>query len=57
MNLIHEIPLPPPGKLELSVNIGQLQLFVSRPAVNTISALQNVRRLHRNFECLCAHCD
>ncbi|KAJ3018598.1 hypothetical protein HKX48_002793 [Thoreauomyces humboldtii] len=41
VNLIHEIPLPPPGKLELSVRVGQLQLFASRPPVNTISVLKN----------------
>ncbi|KAJ3299939.1 hypothetical protein HK104_005851 [Borealophlyctis nickersoniae] len=40
-NLIHEIPLPPPGKLELSVRLGHLNLFCSRPPINQISALQN----------------
>ncbi|KND02343.1 uncharacterized protein SPPG_02814 [Spizellomyces punctatus DAOM BR117] len=41
VNLIHEIPLPPPGKLELSIHVGQLHLFCSRPPVNTISVLKN----------------
>ncbi|KAJ3151055.1 hypothetical protein HDU89_002267 [Geranomyces variabilis] len=40
-NLIHEVPLPPPGKLEISVRVGQLHLFASRPPVNTISVLKN----------------
>ncbi|TPX71796.1 hypothetical protein SpCBS45565_g00951 [Spizellomyces sp. 'palustris'] len=41
VNLIHEIPLPPPGKLELSIHVGQLHLCCSRPPVNTISVLKN----------------
>ncbi|KAJ1550088.1 hypothetical protein HK096_008806, partial [Nowakowskiella sp. JEL0078] len=41
INLLHEVPLPPPGKLELCINIGRLNLYCSRPPVNTISTLQN----------------
>ncbi|KAI8826732.1 AEX-3 domain-containing protein [Fimicolochytrium jonesii] len=41
INLIHEIPLPPPGKLEISLHVGQLTLYCSRPPVNTISLLKN----------------
>ncbi|KAI9097157.1 AEX-3 domain-containing protein, partial [Phlyctochytrium arcticum] len=40
-NLIHELPLPPPGKLELSIHVGQLHFFCSRPPVNSISVLKN----------------
>ncbi|KAJ3146265.1 hypothetical protein HDU86_000481 [Geranomyces michiganensis] len=40
-NLIHEVPLPPPGKLEISLRVGQLHLYASRPPVNTISVLKN----------------
>ncbi|KAJ3050876.1 hypothetical protein HK097_008141, partial [Rhizophlyctis rosea] len=40
-HLLHEIPLPPPGKLELSINVGQLRLHISRPPVNSISTLKN----------------
>lgn len=42
INLVHEIPLPPPGKLEIVVKIGDIQLYCSRPPVNTISVLKNV---------------
>jgi hypothetical protein len=42
INFLNEVPLPPPGRVELKLCIGQLQLFCSRPAVNTIQALQNV---------------
>lgn len=42
VNLIHEIPLPPPGKLEVSISIGELKLYCSRPPVNAIPLLQNV---------------
>ncbi|KAJ3413960.1 hypothetical protein HDV05_007249 [Chytridiales sp. JEL 0842] len=41
INIVHEIPLPPPGRVELSISVGQLRLFCSRPAVNSIQALQN----------------
>ncbi|KAI8927250.1 AEX-3 domain-containing protein [Entophlyctis helioformis] len=41
INLLHEIPLPPPGKLEISINIGNVQLHCARPPVNTISILKN----------------
>jgi hypothetical protein len=42
INLVHEIPLPPPGKLEISIHIEGLTLFCSRPPVNTFSNLKNV---------------
>ncbi|KAJ3245110.1 hypothetical protein HDU77_009591, partial [Chytriomyces hyalinus] len=41
VNLIHEIPLPPPGRVEVKISIGRFNLFCSRPAVNSIQALQN----------------
>ncbi|KAJ8331147.1 hypothetical protein QVD99_005806 [Batrachochytrium dendrobatidis] len=41
VNIIHEIPLPPPGKLEIVINIGDQQLHCSRPPVNTIPTLKN----------------
>ncbi|KAJ3120452.1 hypothetical protein HK098_004585 [Nowakowskiella sp. JEL0407] len=40
-NLLYEVPLPPPGKLEISISIGNLRLFCSRPPVNSISTIQN----------------
>ncbi|KAJ3406407.1 hypothetical protein HDU80_011325 [Chytriomyces hyalinus] len=42
VNLIHEIPLPPPGRVEVKISVGRFNLFCSRPAVNSIQALQNV---------------
>ncbi|KAI9002655.1 hypothetical protein BC832DRAFT_524902, partial [Gaertneriomyces semiglobifer] len=41
VNLIHEVPLPPPGKLELSVHVGQVNLFISRPPVNALPMIKN----------------
>ncbi|KAJ3178675.1 hypothetical protein HK101_010125 [Irineochytrium annulatum] len=41
INLMCEVPLPPPGRVELCISIGQLQLFCSRPPVNSIQVLQN----------------
>ncbi|KAI8846347.1 AEX-3 domain-containing protein [Chytridium lagenaria] len=41
VNLFHEVPLPPPGRVELCINIGQMRLFCSRPPVNTVQVLQN----------------
>ena len=49
VNLLYEVPLPPPGRVELKLCIGQMQLFCSRPAVNTIQALQNVSARYCSF--------
>nr|KAJ3420568.1 hypothetical protein HK105_005517 [Polyrhizophydium stewartii] len=54
VNLIHEIPLPPPGKLEIALSIGQLQLYCARPPVNTISVLKNYS-LYPLFRCMSIH--
>ena len=45
INLIHEIPLPPPGKLEISVPFGSQKLYISRPPINTPQLLRNVNIL------------
>jgi hypothetical protein len=42
INLIKEVPLPPPGKLELAITIQDLSLYYSRPPPNTIPILKNV---------------
>ena len=42
INLIHEIPLPPPGKLEITVPFGSHKLYISRPPINTPQILKNV---------------
>ncbi|KAI8896627.1 AEX-3 domain-containing protein [Globomyces pollinis-pini] len=41
INLIHEIPLPPPGKLEIGISIHNHILYGSRPPINTIPILKN----------------
>ncbi|KAJ3039373.1 hypothetical protein HDV00_012249 [Rhizophlyctis rosea] len=51
VHLLHEIPLPPPGKLELSIHVGQLRLYISRPPVNSISVLKNFS-FYPFFRCL-----
>ncbi|KAI8609251.1 uDENN domain-containing protein [Chytriomyces sp. MP71] len=43
VNFMDEIPLPPPGRVEVKLTIGRYNLFCSRPPVNSIQALQNVR--------------
>lgn len=51
INLIHEIPLPPPGKLELAIKINDKVLRCSRPPVNCIPIMQNFS-LYPIFRCL-----
>ncbi|RKP01792.1 hypothetical protein CXG81DRAFT_5660, partial [Caulochytrium protostelioides] len=40
-HLMHEIAVPPPGRLEITVNVGQLTLHLSRPPVNAAAVLKN----------------
>jgi hypothetical protein len=42
INLIHEIPLPPPGKLELSIPFENYTLYCSRPPLNSSPVIKNV---------------
>lgn len=42
INLIHEVPLPPPGKLEISIHLEGMDFFCSRPPVNSLGGLKNV---------------
>ena len=41
-NLIYEVPLPPPGKLEISVHLDGSTFYCSRPPVNSLGQLKNV---------------
>ncbi|KAI9346188.1 uDENN domain-containing protein, partial [Obelidium mucronatum] len=45
VNFLYEIPLPPPGRVEVKITIGRHNLFCSRPSVNSIQVLQNVSTL------------
>ncbi|ORY28412.1 DENN-domain-containing protein [Rhizoclosmatium globosum] len=40
-NFLYEVPLPPPGRVEVKITVGRYNLFCSRPPVNSIQALQN----------------
>ncbi|KAJ3075723.1 hypothetical protein HDU98_007115 [Podochytrium sp. JEL0797] len=40
-NFLFEIPLPPPGRVEVKISVGKHSLFCSRPPVNSIQVLQN----------------
>ncbi|KAJ3119716.1 hypothetical protein HK100_000183 [Physocladia obscura] len=41
INFLYEVPLPPPGRVEVKITIGRYNLFCSRPPVNSIQVLQN----------------
>lgn len=45
MNLIDEVPLPPPGRFEIGLSINQRPLFFSRPPINEVPILKNVGAL------------
>ncbi|KAI8990046.1 hypothetical protein BDB01DRAFT_717940 [Pilobolus umbonatus] len=41
VNLIDEVPLPPPGRFEIGLTIDKKSLFFSRPAANQVPILKN----------------
>ncbi|KAJ3315495.1 hypothetical protein HDV04_003037 [Boothiomyces sp. JEL0838] len=41
INLLYEVPLPPPGKLEVGISIADYVLYIHRPPVNTIPLVKN----------------
>ena len=43
INLLNEVPLPPPGKCEISIHLDGLAFYCSRPPVNTLGQLKNVK--------------
>lgn len=42
INLIEEVPLPPPGRFEIGLTINGRPLFFSRPPINEVPILKNV---------------
>jgi hypothetical protein len=42
INLIEEVPLPPPGRFEIGLTINSRPLFFSRPPINQVPLLKNV---------------
>ncbi|OZJ02123.1 hypothetical protein BZG36_04744, partial [Bifiguratus adelaidae] len=54
VNLIEEIPIPPPGKYEISMTVAQQTLYLSRPAINQVRSLKNFS-LYPYFRCLSHH--
>ena len=43
INFMEEIPLPPPGKLELRISLDSVRLHLSRPPLNCVPVIRNVR--------------
>ncbi|KAL9544184.1 hypothetical protein MBANPS3_007762 [Mucor bainieri] len=41
INLIEEVPLPPPGRFEIGLTINKRPLFFSRPPINQVPILKN----------------
>ncbi|KAF9180874.1 hypothetical protein BGZ50_005858 [Haplosporangium sp. Z 11] len=52
-NLIHEVNLPPFGKLEVGITINNRVLYASRPALNSVPIVKNFS-LFPLFRCLSA---
>ncbi|KAI9189442.1 hypothetical protein H9P43_000875 [Blastocladiella emersonii ATCC 22665] len=42
INLIHEVPIPPPGRKEIAIRAHSHDLYFARPAVNEITAMKNI---------------
>ena len=42
VNLVYEVPLPPPGRIEVEVTLDDVKLYLSRPPLNSIGVVQNV---------------
>ncbi|CAG8503397.1 8699_t:CDS:10 [Funneliformis mosseae] len=41
INLVHEIPLPPPGKLQVAFSVNDMTFFCARPALNQIPIMKD----------------
>ncbi|KAF9909377.1 hypothetical protein EC991_008762 [Linnemannia zychae] len=52
-NLIHEVNLPPFGKLEIGISINNRVIYASRPALNSVPIVKNFS-LFPLFRCLSA---
>lgn len=44
-NIIHEVGVPPFGKMEIGITINNRMIFASRPALNSVPIVKNVRLL------------
>ncbi|KAG0978111.1 hypothetical protein G6F29_009558 [Rhizopus arrhizus] len=54
VNLIDEVPLPPPGRFEIGLTINSRPLFFSRPPINQVPILKNFS-LYPLFRALSPH--
>ncbi|KAF9931005.1 hypothetical protein FBU30_011010 [Linnemannia zychae] len=52
-NIIHEIGVPPFGKVEIGITINNRMIFASRPALNSVPIVKNFS-LYPLFRCLSA---
>ena len=52
ISLLYELPVPPPGKLQVKVDIGLKSLYYFRPPVNQISIIKNVIRILNSIQCI-----
>jgi hypothetical protein len=43
INFMQEIPLPPPGKLEIAIQFSSYTLYCSRPPLNACPLIKNVK--------------
>jgi hypothetical protein len=41
-NIIHEVGVPPFGKMEIGITINNRMIFASRPALNSVPIVKNV---------------
>ncbi|CAO3592405.1 unnamed protein product [Absidia cylindrospora] len=53
-NLIHEVPVPPPGRFEIGLSINDRTLYIARPAMNEVPLLKNFS-LYPVFRALSPH--
>lgn len=44
-NIIHEVGVPPFGKMEVGITINNRMIYASRPALNSVPIVKNVRTL------------
>ncbi|KAF9145437.1 hypothetical protein BGX30_008861 [Mortierella sp. GBA39] len=52
-NIIHEVGVPPFGKMEIGITINNRMIFASRPALNSVPIVKNFS-LYPLFRCLSA---
>lgn len=49
MNLVHEIPLPPLGKLQIALSVNDMTFFCARPALNQLPIMKDVSGINFNL--------